>query len=407
MMAHDMRRRQAVTLGAVLAALALGTTPLGAQPVVNEQPTAPVQLGPLYLTPALAIRGIGVDSNVFNDDSEEQDLTATIGADLDAVVLLGQGRATGFMNTDYVWYQEFSSERSVNTTTGGRFEVFLTRLHPWVEASLLASRERPGFEIDARARRTEPSYRGGVDLRLGSRSGVAFSARRDRTNFAAGEEFADVALDETLNNTSQAYTVAYRMELTPLTIWSVEAEYQTDRFDTAANRDADSYLTVTRLAFDPDALLAGEVSVGIRDYEPQDPTLEGFRGLVADGALTYTFADVTQIAAQFSRNVNYSFEVDEPYYVETGATLTITQQLLGPLDIVGGAGRQRLSYQTFVDRATDRADTVTTYRLGVGYRLGETLRFGVDGELTKRRSTTRPDRRYDRTRFYGSVAYAL
>ena len=279
--------RPFVGVGATGMALVCGVATASAQPLTNDPPMAPITIGPVYITPELALREIGVDSNVFNDDRELSDFTATVGADLEGVMLLGSGRVTGFMNTDYVWYQEFASERSINTTAGGQFEVFLAQMRPWVAASYLTTRERAGYEIDARARRNEPAYSGGVDASVGGRTTVAFSANRARTNFAAGEVFDDVPLDAVLNGTTLTYNLAYRMQVTPLTTWSVEGEYVTDRFDTVGDRDANSVRLFTRLLFDPDALIGGSALVGYRAYRPEDARLEPFNGLVAEAQLNY------------------------------------------------------------------------------------------------------------------------
>ena len=105
---------------------------VGSQIPENTLPPSPIRLGPIYVSPTFEVKDIGTDTNVFNDDVEERDYTATPSAQVVSVVLLGSVRATGTLNLDYVWYQKFRSERSVNTSVGMRVEGFFDRLHPWV-----------------------------------------------------------------------------------------------------------------------------------------------------------------------------------------------------------------------------------------------------------------------------------
>ncbi len=99
----------------------------------NTPPDSPIQLGPFYVTPTFELREIGIDTNVFNDDDvKERDFTATPSAVATGVTLFGPMRFTGLLNTEYVWFQKFRSERSFNSTSTLRFEGFFDRLRPWV-----------------------------------------------------------------------------------------------------------------------------------------------------------------------------------------------------------------------------------------------------------------------------------
>jgi hypothetical protein len=407
----------------------LATAAEAQQGPINPPPRSPVQIGPIYLTPRFELHEVGVDSNVFNDDREEKDFTATFAAGLEAIVLTGPGRLTTSTTTDYVWYDKFAAERSINNTAVVGFEVFTARLRPWIRAEYTRTRERPGFEIDTRARRKEPILSGGLDLNLGGRTALQFNVRHHTTHFGTDEFYRDVNLSEELDSSSRAYGVAYRMELTPLTTFILKTEIQQDRFEQATARDSRSFMIAPRLELDPDALLAGQIELGFRSFQPDDERLPDYTGLVGSAGVTYTLFQSTQFSLQFERNTTYSYEVDEPYYLRTGGTLSVTQRLVGPFDLQFTVGRQQLAYRAsgssdFDRRASTgsprpepveerleiahgRVDRVETLGGGVGYRLGDTVRLGVNVESATRRSTARPDRRYDRTRYFVTASYAL
>jgi hypothetical protein len=50
----------------------------GAQTLRDPRSEAKVHVGPLYLTPRLAVEEFGIDTNVFNNTEEKQDFTFTL-----------------------------------------------------------------------------------------------------------------------------------------------------------------------------------------------------------------------------------------------------------------------------------------------------------------------------------------
>ena len=67
-------------------------------------------------------------------------------------------------------------------------------------------------------------------------------------------------------------------------------------------------------------------------------------------------------------------------------------------------GRERLGYRAIGgidDPRTDRADLIG---VGAGYRIRENARIALNWEYTDRHSG-RPDRRYERRRFYGTFTF--
>ena len=375
----------------------------------NTPPESPIRLGPLYVSPLFEIKDVGVDSNVFNDGSEESDLTATASVQLATVMLAGPMRVTGEVTSDYVWYQKLRSERSLNNDVGLRVEGLFDRLRPWILGEFIRTRERPGLEIDSRALRRAPILTTGVDWAVGSRTSLGVTGRFERTDYAEFERFSGASLAEQLNNDTQTYTAGLLFELTPLTALQVDGELGTARFDDAPVRDNDSWAVLPRLLFHPDAMISGDLMVGYRTVAPKSRELETFEGLVAQGNLTLSLLDVTRVDIEVSRDTQYSFEELHPYYVQTGGRVSVTQQIGGPFDVEVSAGRYELAYRDLEDPVNGPrgVEQLTTVGLGVGVRLGESITFGVHGRLEKRRSILRPDRRYDRIVYYGALSYLL
>jgi len=115
-----------------------------------------------------------------------------------------------------------------------------------------------------------------------------------------------------------------------------------------------------------------------------------FSGLVANAELSYAFRGMTRFTVGVSRDIYFSFEVLEPFYIQPGLTLSVTQQVSGPWDVQARSGWYRLNYQQAqpLEGATSagRVDRYTTWGGGVGYRVGRDIRVGFNIDYFRRES---------------------
>jgi hypothetical protein len=395
--------RGAICLAALVAA---ASTDLRAQDPPAAAPRLTV--GPLTITPRLELHDIGIDENVFNDpENPQRDFTATITPRVAGEARLGPVRATFGSFLSVVYFREFESERSLNRGAEGRIELAEGLLRPYVSGGILDTHERPNPEIDLRAGRRQHTYGAGLGLALTSRTILGFNLRRTTVEFDEDAVFRGVALDRTLGSRIEAYDVALKLQLTPLTAWTITAGVQQDVFDAAPERNADSVTFGTALEFSPSALITGRAGVGYRRFTPVNDQLAAFEGIVSQVGVTYA-VESTRLEGAFERDVRYSYEELQPYYVTLNGRLVMTQRVAGPFDLQGIVGRTRMNYREL--GAGDefvRTDTQLTYGGGMGMRLGDTARLGFNAEWSRRRSDNLDDRRYDKRRFYGSLTYGL
>ena len=366
-----------------------------------------LQVGPLAFNPRFEILNVGVDSNIFNEEEgPKEDFTATMRPSLAGGLRLGRARFTYRSHVDIVYFQQYTNERALNRSAQGRAELRLARIVPYVTAAGASTRERPNSEIDLRARRATQSFGGGATLLLLSRTALVLGAERQQVSYDAGQQFGGEDLAIQLNSTRDTIEGGFRLALTPLTTLALVGSREQVRFEFSPQRDSESFRIMNRFEFDPTAILTGTAAVGYRRFTPEDPALKAYRGIVAQVEVRYTMFGRTRVETRFTRDVEYSFQDDQPYYVTTGGVLTVTQQIGGPFDVQVVAGRERLRYQPRVDIVIDvpGLDTTSTIGGGVGYRLGQTARLGGNVEFTDRESH-RTGRSYDRRRIFGSVTY--
>jgi hypothetical protein len=366
----------------------------------------PVHLGLLLVNPRLALSNAGIDTNVFNvpdADGPESDFTLTLAPSADLWLRTGPTWVYGSVREDIVWFNEFVSERSLNSVLRVGWLVPLNRVAFNIGTGWTHTRERPGYEIDARAERHERDLTGAAEVRAFPRTRFGVRGERRRYAFEEGETFNGVDLREELSRTNTAFALVMRHELTPLTTLAVDVAGEQDRFLFSTLRDSDTRRVEAGLEFDQYALLSGTVRVGYRDFDPAATDLAGYSGVTASVNITYVALESTRFGFQAMRDVEYSYDETQPYYLQSGFTASVAQRIYGPVDVEARLGNQRLSYRVRgdLDSTGDRIDRVRIYGGGVGYRIGRDLRIGFNVDHHERTSDL-ADRAYDGLR-YGAV----
>jgi hypothetical protein len=366
-----------------------------------------VEAGPVSLRPALILRDVGFDSNVFNTpEGRDHDFTATVGARLEVGVRSSRVQGTYTTLFEYLYFRTFDSERGANRATDGRVDFLLGRVRPYLTAGLSRSHERPNAEIDARPLRVQSSVGVGAAVAAFSRTTVAVGYRRGTVDYADDETFRGASLAERLNGRTDAVQVGADVALSALTTLSVHGERSEERFDFSPERDADSYRYGVTATLHPLALISGRASVGVRAFRPLTGQLRDFTGLTAAIAVAYAHRDESRVALTIDRDLRFSFAEETPYYISTGGRVTLTHRLFGNLDGHVLAGLERIAYEPRVDAAAAarERDIVAAYGGGAGLRLGNGSRLALNVDRAVRRSPA-AGREYTRVRMYATLTY--
>jgi len=375
---------------------------LAAQPEADPRKGARTHIGPVYLTPRLDLSNLGVDTNVFNESVHpKRDFTFTVTPSVEAWMVFAR-RATvkATAKVDLVYFRTYASERSVDPTVAVRPEVYLTRLTVFGEASLLRTRQRPNFEIDARARRTERAARLGVAYRLWPKLWLEMSGRQTQIEFDADAVFQGTYLDEVLNRTERAGAASLRYQWSPLTAFVATAEGQQDRFPKIPARDTDSVRFMGGALLQPRALISGSAFVGVRHMlARREENFLGFGVVAASAGLSSTLFGVTRLGFLADRDVSYSWEFLSPYYIRTGVGASVRQALGRRLDVMVGGQRYGHRYRDATGAevrwlGVPRVDVVRNLDVGVGFRLKRDTHVAVGGSYWERTSNLQLFRDY-------------
>jgi hypothetical protein len=389
-------------------ALALWPAPAAAQ-ITAPREGAEIEFGPLSVYPSLQIVDAGIDENVFNDAGEaRKDYTFTVASRALAVLRVGSNEIMFLSGSDYVWFRKYVSERSGNATYAVRLNLTASRFKPFLGAERTRTRARPNAEIDARARRLEQRFLAGASFDLTERTAITTLAEFNSSSYQDGERFRGVTLDDALNRSGRIYSGGVRYAVTPLTNLSISGNYREAVFSQSHIRDSKSYSVTPLVEFSPDAAIRGRFSAGYEVFKPADRALPEHKGVVTEGALNWSVASMTTFDLGVARNVSYSYQDTEPYYLQTGGRLAVTQRLFGPLSLVGSVDRQVLSYRWRRGGiptlgSEDRTDVADTLSGGLSVSLGRGFAVLVGAEKTRRHSSEDARQNFNRTRLLSTV----
>ena len=355
--------------------------------------------GPLALTPTFTIPTIGVDSNVFNEQEDpKSDFIMSVEPAADYWLRMGRGRLSARSVLNYEFFKEDQDQRSLGGEQHAKLEFMLERVAPFVAGTYVNSKVRNGFEVDLRARRKETMAEVGAAVRLSQRTELVVSANRTFLEHDA-TSFLGVNLKEAHDRTSENGNVSFRYEVTPLTTLVVESRLNHDRFDFSTFRDTDGLRVLSGLELDRSALIHGRAVVGVASVKTLDAAVRDFSGIVAMVDVSCDLRGTT-FQGRVQRDVFYSFEPVDPFYVQTGFGVTARRRLNPRWDALGRVDRYKLDY----DVPDRRPDMVMEYGVGFGYYLRPTLRIGFDAAYTVRESAIM-GRNYDRVLLGPSVIY--
>src|SRR5436190_6757595 len=151
------------SMTATIAGLLLASHTAAAQrPGADPLETATIRVGPVGINPTVVVRDLGVDNNVFNDNSDpKSDFTLTITPRAEVLFRPRRLHVTYTTAVDYVYYRRYASERGTNQLSQVRLDLDLGRIKPFASVGGTNTRERYNQEIDARARHHDRTYAGG------------------------------------------------------------------------------------------------------------------------------------------------------------------------------------------------------------------------------------------------------
>lgn len=374
---------------------------------VEPPPDYAFRIGPLMLSPNLQIKELGLDSNVFDKPTDEKrDFVFGLAPDFQMYAQVGAIRFVGATTTSFQFFKTHKSERGSSREYMGRVDLPFSRFKPYFGAALMELKSKPNREIDLRARRTEREVAAGIAFEVSPVTQIGVDVSRMDVKFAEDQpDFDGVNLATALNSRDERYAVGWIYAMTPLTKLTVSLGTGKETFLGRPDRTARRRTGQASLTFGSQAVLQGSVGGGFEAFDPVDPNVPTFRGIVLDGSIRTKLLDMATLAIAANRRVEHSYRIEDAYYIMTNVDVTYTQRIFGPIDAQVRGFRE---WQRYADLGVEGRDpAINTYHIGIGYNKSDSTRFGINYEYAERRDADRPDRRYTRRRFFGNYTYEL
>jgi hypothetical protein len=388
------------------------TTPGSSQTIDEIRKLYHLHAGPFYVNPAVLLKELGVDTNVFNQPGDQKtDFTFTLTPKADvALPFAHRGLLRTTAAVDGVYYAHYVSERSLDPQITIRGEGYARRLTLFAQGEYLNTRQRPNYEIDLRSRHVETDASAGVSVRLTTKFSVEVAARNETIRYDADAFFLGTSLQKTLNRDTSGYSVTARERLSVLTAVAVRYDNYRDRFPLSPERNSDNYRVMPGVEFKPRALINGSAYVGYRSFTPRSALLPAYNGLVSELGLSYTLLGATMFGVTYDRDVAYSFEALNPYYLDNSVGVYIRRAVGGRFDVIVNAARHRYDYRdnpVLAGLSAPRVDTTDNYGANLGYRLKKDTRIGFGASYYTRTSTRETFRQYDGLRVGTTMNYGF
>ena len=310
---------------------------------------ARVHVGPFYLTPTVQLKELGIDTNVFNANGEQKSdfaMTVTPKARVwvpvtrRALFTATVGHRPGLVRD---LRQRAVDQPAVHDPRRALLQpgdAFSARTRTSIPVRV------PNYEIDLRSRHLENDATLGAELQITPRMSLAAAVVRGITRYDADALFDGTSLQRTLNRDTTGVRLVGRHRLTPLTTLALRYENLSDRFPYSPSRNADSVRVMPGVEFKTRALITGTAYVGYRQFTPQDTALlPEFSGLVSQLGLSYTLLGATTIGVSYRRDLTYSYEELQPFFVNDGVGASIRRALGRRFDVLLSADRFTYSLQ--------------------------------------------------------------
>jgi hypothetical protein len=248
----------------------------------------------------------------------------------------------------------------------------------------------------------------GADMDVTAITAITGWVGRSRAWYADDEQYMSFNLANQLNHRTDVIAGGARFRLTPLTTILIAAEFERERFERSSLRDANGMRLAPAIAFDTGAVITGDLKAGFRSFRPLNPSIASFRGFAGAARLHYALPSVIRIDLEANRDIEFSYDPIQPYYLESGARVTVTQRIIGPFEVIGIGQRWAVRNQRVGTSSFDgRREVTTSLGGGVGLQFQRQVRFAFTVERTERTSTEPVGRNYERTRVLGSFYYGL
>ena len=288
--------------------LTAGPLPAGAAEKQKKQ-HGRFRVGPVYLTPKLALKNAGVDSNVFNQRTGEiPDTSIVLSPTLLAALPVGRRiRLTGEGHVDFNYFRRQSSERSTDFGGEGRAELDFGPFTFFGGGGGGQSRQRFSIDVDQRVLRHERWATAGLKLTPSPRLSATLSASGRIYEFGSFL-VRGFNVKENLDRNELTASLLLRSAVTRRTAVVASADVIEDRFlrqAGSASRLTHSRRYLAGFEFGQKTFIRGKLLAGVREF-PASASAPPYRGPALAVSSSVPLLQYGRLTVLADRDIYYS-----------------------------------------------------------------------------------------------------
>ena len=379
---------------------------------------ARLRLGPLLIFPALQIRDVGYDDNIYLDGPQEgpiSDYRATLSPQIKFNVVLGGSLLLSFLeNPEYLYYNREKSRRAFGNSISPGFRILLLRRlvlsggYDYQKHFRSLSRE-----VDYLTEITSKGYHGEFFFETPRKTSLGVSADiREYTHENLNLVGSANGLARELDRREQSAHAEFYYSLSPVRSFFLRAGYTEYRFKStaAAWRNSDSWQASGGIRFSPTGRIQGLLSLGYKELHPRKSGLRSFSGIFGNTELNMRLGRVT-LRARYSRDPVFSYWSEIFFFVDNRYGGGLSFYLIKFLRLDYSFFQSRMNYSDLIPyrdssgvRDIRRNDRENLHSVGLMFRLFRTTGLGISANYADR-SSSYPGVEYKRLFIGGYLSY--
>jgi len=370
----------------------------------SDLESAILKAGPLYILGNLSLLNAGYNSNINNySQEEESDYTLTASPNITMIAPFGRNFYLYLKGSySYLFYLDNSGLDRSYYTLGADFISLFNYFTLSAGGSI--QRESDFFESE-------------IDQRLfvENRSGSIASEIKLSSNFSINLRFAqnetsypdDDGLDDTLGRDSSAFTASVSTKPLPNTSFTLGYTRSDDEFESNPLYDSNRRSYTLTINWERQSKYFLDMSLSYTDFEPENAPGKGYKGYFPDILLTFPVFYRMNISLSSQRDIYYSRNTDNYYYISTRNGIEAEYALSKRFSLIASYFFGKNSYE--YPRTTEDGEIIPEddiYSYGGGFRilLFDILNIRLTVANEKKESNI-PSNNYDTLRVYITTSY--
>jgi len=359
------------------------------------------KIGPFRIAPAIRLRDIGYDNNVYLQLEEERpiaDYTGAISLDIKAYLLFHNYLIFSFVvNPEYVYYFKQKKERRWNKLLSPEIKLLLLKRFV-VSGSYLYSKKRyrVSSEFDIRANVENKRYNIHLFYETARNTSFGFSGTVSKIKFEDEKKPEDkIYLSRILDREEKTGSFEFYYQIFSESFFFMNAGYTKYIFKHSESRwrNSFSFQLYSGIRFPVVGKVRGIFIVGYKRLFPELSKKKGFSGIVGDSSLYYRVWHIG-FRFQYSRDCVFSYWTNNIFFIENlyrlGISYYLTRFLRLDYDFSYGEVKYPETMTLWLPdgryESIYRKDIYRTYSFGVVFRIISNTGIGIKANFWERNS---------------------